>query len=54
MKIFEDVFNLKVLTDDGLPRAVCDTCRYRIETSWKRNCNWEMTDSKKNDMPLSW
>ena len=32
MKIFE-VFNKKVLPNDGLPRAVCDTCRYRIETS---------------------
>ena len=37
MKIFE-VFNQKVLPDDGPLRAVCDTCRYRIETSWKRNC----------------
>ena len=45
MKIFE-VFNQKVLPDDGLLRAVCDTCRYTIETSWKRNCNWEVTDSK--------
>ena len=46
MKIFE-VFNQKVLPDDGLLRAVCDTCRYTIETSWKRNYNWEVTDSKK-------
>ena len=38
MKIFE-VFNQKVLSDDGLPRAVCDTCRHKIETSWKRNCS---------------
>ena len=38
MKIFEEVFNQKVLSDDGPLRAVCDTCRYRIETSWKRNC----------------
>ena len=38
MKIFEEVFNQKVLPDDGPPPAVCDTCRYRIETSWKRNC----------------
>ena len=55
MKIFKEVFNQKVLPDDGLPRAIFDTCRYRIETSWKRNCNWEVTDSKKkNGMPLSW
>ena len=46
MKIFE-VFNQKVLPDDGLPRAVCGTCRYRIETAWKRNCNWGVKDSKK-------
>ena len=38
MKIFEEVSNQKVLSDDGPLRAVCDTCRYRIETSWKRNC----------------
>lgn len=38
MKIFEEVSIQKVLPDDGLPRAVCDTCRYRIEPSWKRNC----------------
>ena len=36
IKIFEEVFSQKVLPDDGLPRAVCDTCRYRIETSWER------------------
>ena len=24
------------------------------QTSWKRNCNWEVTDSKKIGMPLSW
>ena len=53
MKIFKEVFNQKVLPDDGHPRAIFDTCRYRIETSWKRNCNWEVTDSKKNGMPLS-
>ena len=47
MKIFKEVFNQKVLPDDGHPRAIFDTCRYRIETSWKRNCNWEVTDSKK-------
>ena len=47
MKIFKEVFNQKVLPDDGLPRAIFDTCRYRIETSWKRYCNWEVTDSKK-------
>ena len=41
MKIFEEVFNQKILPDDGLPRAVWDTCRFRIETSWKRNCNKE-------------
>ena len=46
MKIFK-VFNQKVLPDDGPLRAIFDTCRYRIETSWKRNCNWEVTDSKK-------
>ena len=28
MKIFE-VFNRKVLPDDGLPRGVCDTCHGR-------------------------
>ena len=39
MKIFEEVFNQKVLPDDGPLHAVCDTCRYRIETSWKRSCN---------------
>ena len=33
MKIFEEVSNQKVLSDDGPLRAVCDTCRYRIETS---------------------
>ena len=47
MKIFKEVFNQKVLPDDGHPRAIFDTCRYRIETSWKRNCNWEVTDSEK-------
>ena len=47
MKIFKEVFNQKVLPDDGHPRAIFDTCRYRIETSWKRNCNWEVTESKK-------
>ena len=33
MKIFEEVSNQKVLSDNGPLRAVCDTCRYRIETS---------------------
>ena len=33
MKIFEEVSNQKVLSDDGPLRAVCDTCRYKIETS---------------------
>ena len=47
MKIFKEVFNQKVLSDDGHPRAIFDTCRYRIEKSWKRNYNWEVTDSKK-------
>ena len=54
MKIFKEVFNQKVLPDDGLPRAIFDTCRYRIKTSWKRYCNWEVTDLKKNGMPLLW
>ena len=53
MKISK-VFNQKVLPDDGPLRTIFDTCRYRIETSWKRNCNWEVTDLKKNGMPLSW
>ena len=44
MKIFKEVFNQKVLPDDGHPRAIFDTCRYRIETSWKRHCSWEVTD----------
>ena len=52
MKIFKEVFNQKVLPDDGHPRAIFDTCRYRIETSWKRNCNWEVTDSKKKTVCL--
>ena len=38
MKIFDEVFNQKVLPDDVPLRAFCDTCLYRIETSWKRNC----------------
>ena len=52
MKIFKEVFNQKVLPDDGLPRAIFDTCRYRIKTSWKRNCNWEVTESKKKTVCL--
>ena len=47
MKIFE-VFNRKVLPDYGLPRGVCDTCHGTNIISWKRNCNWEVTDSKEN------
>ena len=39
MKIFDEVFNEKALPDNGPLRAVCDTCRYRVETPWKRNCN---------------
>ena len=31
MKIFKEVFNQKVLPDDGLPRAIFDTCRYRLK-----------------------
>ena len=23
------------VVDDGLPRTVCDTCHYRVETMWK-------------------
>ena len=34
-KIFEEVFNQKLLTDDGLPHAVCDTCHYRVQRMWK-------------------
>ncbi|KAJ7362183.1 hypothetical protein OS493_013278 [Desmophyllum pertusum] len=30
-KVFESVVNQKVLSEDGLPGAVCDTCKYRIE-----------------------
>ena len=51
MKIFK-VFNQKVLLDDGPLRAIFDTCRYRIETSWKGNCNWEVTDLKKKTVCL--
>ena len=35
LKIFEEVYNQKVLPDDG-PRAVCNTCHYRVETMWKK------------------
>ena len=52
MKIFKEVFNQKVLPDERLPRAIFDTCRYRIKTSWKRNCNWEVTESKKKTVCL--
>ena len=31
MKTFKEVFNQKVLPDDGHPRAIFDTCRYRID-----------------------
>ena len=32
-KIFEKVVSVKVL--EGDKRAVCDTCRCRVEKSWK-------------------
>ena len=32
-KIFEKVVSVKVL--EGNKRAVCDTCRCRVEKSWK-------------------
>ena len=34
-KRFEEVFNQKLLTDDGLPHAVCDACHYRVQRMWK-------------------
>ena len=34
-KIFEEVFNQKLLTDDGLPHAVCNACHYRVQRMWK-------------------
>ena len=34
---FEEVYNRNVRADDGLPRAVCDTCHYRVETMWKKS-----------------
>ena len=36
LKKFDQVFNENVRADDGLPRAVCDTCHYRVETMWKK------------------
>ena len=36
LKKFEKVFNQNVRTNDGLPRAVCDTCHYRIEAMYKK------------------
>ena len=33
LKKFDQVFNENVRADDGLPRAVCDTYHYRVETS---------------------
>ena len=36
-KIFE-VFDQNLLTDDGLPHSVCNTCNchYKVQTMWKR------------------
>ena len=36
LKKFEKVYNQNVRADDGHPRAVCDTCYYRVETMWKK------------------
>ena len=36
LKKFEKVYNQNVRVDDGLSRAVCDTCHYRVETIWKK------------------
>ena len=36
LKKIDQVFNENVWGDDGLPRAVCDTCHYRVETMWKK------------------
>lgn len=43
MKVFEGIFTQKIQPEDGLPRAVCYTCRYKIETSRKRN--WKLKSS---------
>ena len=36
LKKFEKVYHQNVREDDGFPRAVCDTCHYRVETMWKK------------------
>ncbi|KAJ7352915.1 hypothetical protein OS493_033182 [Desmophyllum pertusum] len=42
-KVFESVVNQKVLSEDGLPGAVCDTCKYRIERAWRMS-NQDQSD----------
>jgi len=36
LKKFEKVYNQNIRADDGLPRAVCDTCHYRVKTMLKK------------------
>ena len=36
LKKFEIVYNQNVREEDGFPRAVCDTCHYRVEAMWKK------------------
>ncbi|KAJ7391894.1 hypothetical protein OS493_016190 [Desmophyllum pertusum] len=43
LKVFESVVNQKVLSEDGLPGAVCDTCKYRIERAWRMS-NQDQSD----------
>lgn len=44
-KIFEDVFGHKACDSGGQPRAVCDSCRYKIVKAWKEKKSSEESNA---------
>ena len=50
-KMFETVVGVEVL--EGNRRAVCDTCRYRVEKSWKSGMPIQELQKIKRKHPIS-
>ena len=54
LKIFEFVCGQKVSESDGLPHAVCDTCRYGVQKVYHEKRSFESTGAvSKRKHPVS-
>lgn len=54
LKIFEYVCGQKVSENDGLPHAVCDTCRYRVQKAYNDKRSTSAASKRKHPVsPLT-